>query len=134
MKKLVFLLLIISLAAPAQELTLKAAKMLTVRLAETSLVSSRCFIDLGKDKKFKWSIDSLVSLSTGKKISYGILHVADLQAVSPDDKAVKAFAKNDTGNYRINFTPERSAKGELNIDKGVVLYYRAKRKTKQLKI
>lgn len=134
MKKLVFLFLIISSAGIAQELKLKAAKMLTVRVAETSLTSSRCFIDFSKDKKFKWSIDSLVSVATGKKISYGLLHVDDPEAVSPDYKAVKSFTKKDLGNYRISFTPERSANSALNTDKGVIMYYTAKRKAKQLKI
>ena len=132
MKTLVFIFLLISSVVGAQELEVKQAKIIAVRQAETTLTLYKCQVLLSKDRNFKWSIDSVISLATGKKVRYHLVKVDDPGAVSPDYKSVNSFSKKDKGNYLLSFTPERSAAGELNTAKGIVICYKAKNKRKQL--
>ena len=106
---------------------------------------SRYLIQLKKEKKFLWSIDSVHSM-LGTSIQYNVVKVDNPDAVSPHYQRVKVFLKNDTGIYQLTFgatkpngsgrqvAPQQIKVSEENYTNGVIIYYTLKKKKKSLNI
>ena len=93
MNKLVFLLLICS-SATAQELKFSKATMQTINSGASPSSTTNYSIFFEKNKTFKWSVDSVCSISTGQSINYHISSVQDPTAVSPRYSPLKIFSKS----------------------------------------
>lgn len=146
MNKLVFLFFIISSTVAAQDLVLKKATMQTINHGASPTSSTNYSILLCQCKKGKWSLDSVVSISSGQAIKFNMVKVDDPDAASPDYKKLQSFSNLTTGNFQLTFgktkqrgsgrpgAPQNTKVDTTNIEGGVIIYYSAKRKHKQLKI
>jgi hypothetical protein len=145
MKKLVFLFLIISSTIFAQDVKIVKATMQTVNHGASPTSSTTYSVILSKAKKGKWSIDSIVSSSSGQTVKFNIVEFNDQEAASPDHK--KASPGNlKKGNYQISFgkvkqrgggrpgSPQNTKVDTTNIEGGVIIYYCVKKKKKQIRI
>jgi hypothetical protein len=145
MKKLVLLFLIISSYVFAQDPKVVKATMQTINHGASPTSSTTYLIFVAKSKKCTWSIDSLISISSGNPIKFNIVEVGNPDAISSDyHKAAPEKLKN--GNYRISFgitkqrgsgrpgTPQNLKADTTNIEGGVIIYYSIKKKHKQLKV
>lgn len=145
MHKLVLLFLIISSAVFAQDPKIVKATMQTVNHGASPTSSTTYSILINKVKKCKWSIDSLISISSGQNLKYNIVQVDDINASSPDYK--KASPENlKKGNYQITFGKTKQREGgrpgspqnlkvdTTNIEGGVMIHYTLKNKHRVLKI
>ena len=145
MKKLVFIVLIFS-SATAQELKFVKATMQTINSGASAVSHTNYSVSFQKNKKFKWSVDSVCSITTGQTVKYTIVSVQDPNAASPRYSPVNTFSKTDTGTYQITFgitkqhgsgrpgSPQNLKVDTTNIEGGVIIYYHAKAKKKQLKV
>lgn len=146
MKKLFFLFLIISSTAAAQELTLKKATMQTVNQGASPTSSTTYNVFLCQCKKGKWAVDSVISISSGQPVKFNMVKVDNPDAASPDYKKLDSYSGLATGNYLISFgktkqrgsgrpgSPQNTKVDTTNIEGGVVIYYSAGKKKKQLKV
>jgi hypothetical protein len=145
MKKLIFLFLIISSTAFAQDPKIEKATIQTVHQGASPVSSTTYTILISKVKKCNWSIDSLVSISSGQNVKFNIARVNDPLAASPEYyKAAPESLKK--GNYQITFGTRKQHEGgrrgapqnlkadTTNIEGGVIVYYTIKKKNKQIKI
>lgn len=146
MKKILFLFLIISSTVAAQELTLKKATMQTVNHGASPTSSTTYKILLCNCKKGKWSIDSVISTSSGQSVKFNMMSVGNPDAVSPDYKKLSSFSGLGKGNFLISFgiikqrgsgrpgAPQNTKVDTTNIEGGVVIHYTFKNKRRELKV
>jgi len=145
MKRLILIFLIFSSTCFAQDIKIKKATMQTVNHGASPTSSTTYAILIAKYKKGKWSIDSLISASSGQRIQFNIVEVGDPDSVSTDYK--KAFSQDlKKGNYRIKFgkikqrgsgrpgSPQNQKADTANIEGAVIIYYTIKKKHKQVKV
>ena len=147
MRKLFFLFFVLPFVVHAQELTLSRATMQTINSGASPSSVTNYRVIVKKAKKFNWSVDSVCSVLTGESVKYNFVSVDDPDAVSPKYTAVKVFSKTDKGAYLITFgvtkrrdgggrpgSPQNTKVDTTNIEGGVIIYYHAKGKKKQLKV
>jgi hypothetical protein len=146
MQKLIFLFLIISSTVAAQDITLKKATMQTVNHGASPTSSTTYNILLCQCKKVRWSIDSVISISSLQAVKFNMVKVDNPDASSPDYKKLDSFKNPGTGNFQISFgktkqrgsgrpgSPQNTKADTTNIEGGVIIYYTVKKKHKQLRI
>jgi hypothetical protein len=146
MKQLLFIFLLMHTMLPAQELALVKATMQTINYGASPGSVTNYVIQLCKTKKFAWGIDSVCGILSGKPVKYNFLKIDDPDVLSPQYKPVKLFSKKDKGQYLIKFgigkrraggrpgAPQNMMADTENVDGGVIIYYRAGKKHKQLKV
>lgn len=131
----------------SQELKFVKATMQTVNHGASPTSTTTYFMLLEKNKKFKWSVDSVVSIATGEKINYNIVKVDNPESTSPKYEQVKSFNKCDLGKYQLTFSitknkgsggrpgsPQNQKADTTNIEGGIIIYYTSKGKTQKIKI
>jgi hypothetical protein len=145
MKKLVSLFLIISASVFAQEPKVIKATMQTINHGASPTSSTTYSVLISAAKKCKWSIDSLVSISSGQNVKFNIVEVNEPEATSPDYKKVSA-ENLKKGNYQVTFSkikqrgggrpgsPQNMKADTTIIEGGVLVFYTMKKKHRQLKI
>lgn len=145
MKKLVFLFLIISARLIAQDPKIEKYTVQTINHGASPTSSTTYHIFIAKTKKSNWSIDSLVSISSGQNVKFNIVEVKDADAVSPDYNKVSPGSLKK-GRYQITFgttkqrgsgrpgTPQNLKADTTIIEGGVVIHYSIKKKHKQIKV
>lgn len=102
---------------------------------------------LQKNKKFKWSVDSVVSISSGERVVFNIVKVDNPESNSPKYEQVKSYNKCDMGLYQLTFSvtknkgsggrpgsPQNQKVDTTNIEGGVIVYYTSKGKTQKLNV
>ncbi len=101
-----------------------------------------------KNKKFKWSVDSVLSVSKGEKVNYNIVKVDNPESPSPKYEQIKSYNKCDLGLYLFTFSitknkgsggrpgspPQNQKVDTTNIEGGVIIYYTSKGKTQTIKV
>lgn len=119
----------------AQELSLVSATRQTVNQGAGGMSVTNYRVTLKKEKDFFWSIDSVVSISTGKKIAYHLVHSTDPAATSPDFRRIVEFCHTDRGFYILTFSnakkrgtgrpgaPQQVQADTADVDGGVVVWY-----------
>lgn len=142
----ILFLLLFPLAVSAQDLQLVKASRQTVNLGAAPGSVTTYSILLEKKQKFRWQIDSVCSVLQSEKIKYNLVKVDDPDLSSPNYTQVKCFSKNDRGKYLITFgitknrgsgrpgSPQQMKADTTNIEGGVIIYYSAGKKKKQLKV
>ncbi|MDF2438035.1 MAG: hypothetical protein K0Q95_2411 [Bacteroidota bacterium] len=143
MKKIVFLFLLLSSFADAQEITLKKATMQTVNHGASPTSTTTYSVLVCNCKKAKWSLDSVVSISAGQPVTF---YVSKVEKKDTINKKLSSFKNLGTGDYRISFSktkqrgggrpgaPQNTMVDTTNIEGGVVIHYSVKDKRKKLKI
>lgn len=146
MRFLTFLFLLFSATGIGQELKMDKATMQTVNHGASPSSTTTYTIILEKNKKFKWQIDSVVTISGREAVKYNVVKVDDPDSNSPKYEQVKSYNKCDIGKYLITFTitknrgggrpgsPQNQKADTTNIEGGVIIYYRVKGKTKMIKV
>lgn len=147
MKQVLFIFLLFCSTLGAQELKFTKATMQTLNHGASPTSSTTYTIVLQKKKKAVWSIDSIVSISSGQRVEYSILKVDDPDKESPNYAKVESFKKSDKGLFRIKFgvtknrggsgrpgSPQNQKADTTTIEGGVTIYYSWKGKSKQLKV
>ncbi len=146
MKRIIVLFALFPTFLLAQELKLITSSQQTINAGAFPSSTTNYLIQIQKEKRFNWHIDSLYSISSNKKIQYNITKVDSPNAVSPIYKQVKLFSKKDIGIFQINFGTRKALGGGKpnapvannlppeDYSKGVVLFYTANKKKKELKI
>jgi hypothetical protein len=143
MKKFLFLFLIISATTFAQELTLQKAMMQTVNHGASPTSTTTYSVLVCNCKKAKWSLDSVVSISSGQILTFDMSKVEKKDTVN---KKLSSFKNLGTGDYRITFSktkqrsggrpgaPQNTMVDTTNIEGGVMIHYTVKSKHKKMKI
>jgi hypothetical protein len=143
MNRLIVFLLFIGSASFGQELKLMEATKQIINSGAAPTSTTNYKIQFQKNP-FKWSVDSVVNVYTGKSVQYTIVQINDPNLPSPDIKPVKCFSKKDKGIYWISFASSKNRGGgrpgsptgvmvELpDFPKGAIIYYRSVKKKKQL--
>lgn len=147
MKQILFLFLLISTSCFSQELKLISATKQTI-ISDTSVAFTiKYVIRIDKSENFKWSIDSVINVLSGKKIAYHIVKVCVQKTGLTVFKKVKSFSKKDKRLYEVIFStsitptkvvhpgsPVNMQTPELEFSQGAIVYYSCNRKTKTLKV
>jgi hypothetical protein len=145
MMRLVLIFLIFSSTCFAQDLKINKATVQTLNHGASPTSSITYTIFFTKVKKGKWSIDSLISSSSGQNIKFNIAEVDHPDAVSPDCKKV-APKDLKKGNYQITFgkvkkrgvgrpgSPQDQKADTTNIEGAVLICYTIKKKHLQIRI
>ncbi len=145
MKRLLFLLMIISTGSFSQTLDLVSATMQTINQGAAAVSVTNYKVTLKKKKCGNWSIDSVTSL-LGHRIEYNLVKAENQTAVPPVYKQVKSFNKKDKGTYLITFASRKSrgsgrpnSPQNLKVDTenytgGVIIYYTYKKHKGQMKL
>ncbi len=127
----------------SQELKLTKATLQTVYHGDSPNKSLNYNIIIEKQKKFSWSIDSILS-TYDKKIQFNIVKIDNINSPNSNYKQVKSFSKKDKGFYMITFSISEPIKKEKAIAAGsqkielnnsvseVRLFYSANKKTKKI--
>lgn len=146
MKQLTFFFLLFSVLTNAQDLKLKKATIQTVNHGISPTSTTTYTIIVEKQKKFRWSIDSLVGVNSLQTVKYNIVKVDNPDATSPKYTPVSAYNKCDKGLYMITFTitknreggrpgsPQQQKADTTNIEGGVFIYYTVNGKVKKIKV
>jgi len=146
-KFFIFIALLFSTLSFSQELKLLKATSQKVNHGASPTSTITYTITLEKNKKFKWKIDSVVSISSPQQVKYNIVKVDNPDAVSPKYEQVKSYDKCDKGKYQITFSitkqnsgggrpgsPQHQMADTTNIEGGVFVYYSVNGKTKKIKV
>lgn len=146
MRKILFLFMMISMSSVAQDLTLKKATMQTINHGASPTSSTTYTVLLCNCKKGKWSLDSVISISSGQNVKFNLVKVDDPNASSPDYKKLDSYSNLGKGNFQLSFgktkqrgsgrpgAPQNTRVDTTNIEGGVLIYYSFNKKSKQLKI
>lgn len=146
MKKLLFIFCILSASTYAQDLKLISASRQTINYGASPSSNTNYKVVFEKNKKFIWSIDSICGIQSGNLVKYHIVKISEPTVLSPDYRSVEVFRKADQGKYQIRFSvlkqrgsgrpgsPPMTKADTTNIEGGIIIYYSAKKKHKQLKV
>ncbi len=146
MKSFLFLFILVSFSATAQQLKLSKATKQTINGGAFPSSSANYCIFIKKEKAFAWSVDSVVDVYTQRSVKFHIVKVDNADVLSPNSYTqVKTYSKKDKGNYQLTFsmnttrktgpdTPMNKMVPVNDVTQGVIIYYSAKKKGKQLKV
>ncbi|HEX8515878.1 MAG TPA: hypothetical protein VF868_06735 [Bacteroidia bacterium] len=146
MKRLFFLFLLISSTAAAQTLTLRKATMQTLNHGASPTSSTTYNILVCNCKKGSWSIDSVISVSSGQSVNFTLFKTDDPKVPSRKYRKIESLSGLGTGDYQITFSvtknrgsgrpgaPQNTKADTTNIDGGVIIYYSMKKNKGQMKI
>ena len=88
---LIILFSFFSFAAFSQELKFVKATMQTVNHGASPTSTTTYSVFVKKNKKFKWSVDSVLSVSNGEKVNYNIVKVDNPESPSPKYEQIKSY-------------------------------------------
>jgi hypothetical protein len=146
MKSFLFLFILVSFSATAQQLKLRKATKQTINGGAFPSSTTNYCIFIKKEKAFAWSVDSVVDVYTQRSVKFHIVKVDNADVLSPNSYSqVKTYSKKDKGNFQLTFsmnttrktgpdTPMNKMVPVNDVTQGVIIYYSAKKKGKQLKV
>jgi hypothetical protein len=146
MKKLAILFFFCQSLLFSQELKLMKATQQTINAGASPVSITNYLIQFKKGKSFLWHVDSVCSIASNNSIKYNLIKVDNPDAISPQYHQIKTFSKNDKGLFQIAFGSRKSHRGGRpgipivdvttgeDYSLGVIVFYTAGKKKKQLKV
>ena len=146
MKRFILLFLLSSLYSQAQNLTLVKATKQVLNHGASPASSTNYKILLCNCSKAKWSIDSVISISSGQRIKFKLFKIEGVNETVQLPINVDAPFNPGTGNFRLTFesikyreggrpgSPQPTETDTTAIEGGVIIYYSIKKKQRTMKI